>query len=419
MTTYNLYIDESGVFRGSERRSVVCGILEDTAGRVDWAKLRDDVGGALPLVPYPFHASCLNQPAYWLALVLLRGNDYADKGSLLMRVFDATRPAVELLGNLSRGERQEQEIEPFLSAIKSGRMPTSKQRENVPGWLRRRLPTALGRVELLCSQMRGELRARYRRALAPYGERLVVVAAVADPRAPPPPAQRAERDTGGDLLRRKPGDPFTSDAAAGVRRDAYVRALETVLERTLCLLRCQQPARLNLWVASRYVDLKSYGALSLGRGSVQEIAHLAARFPRLPLEPGVAPHSAEEVLSDVALDVPRGVVNYDGSAPMGVVVADYVSNQLGHWLRQREVDLGELCDLARERVGLRLEAGPRHPLASSYLPTLAWDGPARTRIEAAFRGGGATTADLAPVANSRQARQWVDFAQEAWELAPE
>jgi hypothetical protein len=404
MKTYNLYLDESGSFRDRHRRSLVCGVLEDRAAQIDWNEIRTEVQRVLPLVPYPFHATLLHEPALWPALALLEARrPKARRSSEGAELLDQMRPISKLVHGASRVDRKP--IEQLLQSIDRGRVPEKLELQAFHDWLLERSSASARKLEMLRYRTRRALQSTYRQRLAQHRGSLVAVAAVADAKAPAPPPQPGERLEFSESGKRPGG--YTSQRNTSVRRDAYVRALETVLERVLCMLRGSDPCQLNLWVASRHVDLKGYGTLDLSRDAVREIAELAARFPELPVgergEQGV----------DVDVNLPRGVVRFDGSAPMGLVLADYVSNQLYHELRSREVELSDLSDGLQRRAGLRLEAGPRHPLATSVLPTIAWDGPARATLRKAFAGQSANTSTLEPRANRTQAECWELFTREA------
>ncbi|HEU5075436.1 MAG TPA: hypothetical protein VFU02_14695, partial [Polyangiaceae bacterium] len=199
-----------------------------------------------------------------------------------------------------------------------------------------------------------------------------------------------------------------------VRRDGYVRALETLFERVLCLLQGGGSCRLNLWVASRYIDLRGYGTLALGAASVLEIARAAARFPRLP-GGAPAPSRLQSSRPEIVIEVQRGVVNYDATAPMGLVFADYLSNLVHHALGQAAEDLSSLNRAVQERFGLQLEGAPRHPLATTLMPTIAWDGEARAVLRRVCGGESAAVSGLMPGANQAQAEQWAGFARSTWE----
>jgi hypothetical protein len=252
-------------------------------------------------------------------------------------------------------------------------------------------------LEALRDRMRDRLETRYRQLLQGCGADLVAVAAVADVRA----SEAAD---------------YTGSAESSVRRDGYVRALETLFERVLCLLQGGGACQLNLWVASRYVELRGYGTLALGAGSVLEIAGAAARFPRLP---GGTPAASRSKPSqpEIAIRVQRGVVNYDASAPMGLVLADYLSNRVRHALGQAAYDLPTLNRVVQQRCGLRLEGAPRHLLATTLLPTIAWDGEARAVLRRVCGGEAAPVCGLRPRANQEQAEQWAGFARCAWEAS--
>lgn len=398
MIEYNLYIDESGEFRGRARSSVVCGVLEDTSARVDWQAFRQCLHEVLPLVPYPFHATLLHEPALWVALVMLQrgvGGATTSASPAIEEVLRVVEPAVEVLRRLTRSERAP--IARFSQALRDGQLPDRLALVSCSALLKRRDAHIYRALEALRDRMRYRLEACCVRMLKRSQDDLVAIAAVADGNA-----------------RESEVDDFISDSLTSVRRDAYVRALETLFERVLCLLRGGGGCRVNVWVATRHVQLRGYGPLALGVESVREIAAAAARLPALPSTTGTATSDGKRG-GQVAFEVLRGIVPYDASAPMGLVLADYVSNRLWHALAHSAGDLTRLNQLLEQRVGLRCEGAPRHPLATALMSSLAWDGEARRRVLCAYGREPSAADDLSPAANRAQAGQWIGFASHVWE----
>lgn len=397
MARYTLYVDESGSFRTVDRRSLVCGVLEHDTGELDWDRVRAEVSTALPLVPYPYHATQLHEPAVWVWVALVgMQQPNADLGSRAELIAQATAPAVVLTQlAFARGTA---ELTLFRRYVEWGRFPPKDVLKDYRAWLAQQSPAAFSALRQLGSTMRRALTRCYKKALEPVSDRLWVVCAVAEPN--PTPSSEL-------LANASPGSGYTNSRDA-IRVDGYLRALESLIERVLCLLRGGRRCDVDLWVATRRVETVRHGTLAVGRSIVQQIADRARQFPALPTLDGGS-------RDDVHFHVPQGVVNFDAQSPMGLVLADAVSNHLFHALLADKPRLAHIETDIQQSFSLNCEVAPLHPLASDTLPALTWDGPARAALRAAFAGKPAAVEPLRPQANQLQAQRWCTFANHAWE----
>ncbi|HEU5075606.1 MAG TPA: hypothetical protein VFU02_15545, partial [Polyangiaceae bacterium] len=186
MAEYNLYIDESGKFRGHRRLSVVSGVLENASAGIDWNRARELLAEALPLVPYPFHANLIHEPALWVAVAMLaRSGAPASMTSLIGEVRELADPAVRSLTGLARKDRAP--IEGFLAALGAGRLPDKARLMTCSAFLQRHALESYRMLEALRDRMRVRLETRYRQLLQGQGDDLMAVAAVADAREPDAP----------------------------------------------------------------------------------------------------------------------------------------------------------------------------------------------------------------------------------------
>jgi hypothetical protein len=392
---YNLYVDESGSFAATGQPSVVSGVLEDTSIGLDWNAVRADLARAVPFMDYPFHASLLNVPGAWLAACMRAGAaGRIGKKPREEEVERRSERARKLLLSVSR--RDEPVVDRFLAAVEKGEWPDSTALHLISAWLRRRDPPSSQALEALGLQIRLQLTDAFRHAFRPYrGSGLLGVAAM---------ASRDPRDS---------GDPcaFTTESDRALRRDGYVRALETLLERVLCLLR-PKPARVDLWVATRYVVTRSFGQVDLNRSAVEEIVRRAQEFPSL----GQRARDEQEVVVTAG----RGIVRFDEGAPVGLVVADFLSNCLFHRMRgTAALDFASLCEETQARVALPLVCAPADPRATGFLPAVSADGVSRGAIADAYRARPGVRRSITPRWNREQTDRWVDFAERAHEARPD
>jgi len=147
--------------------------------------------------------------------------------------------------------------------------------------------------------------------------------------------------------------------------------------------------------------LRGFGPIDLTRDALQQIVGRVQSFPQL----------TETANSSLVFTPARAVVRYDQSAPVGLVLADFLSNRTFHMMRGHgRCSLAEAVDRIARTVSLSLLAAPADPRATSTLPTLCADGAARARIRDAYLGRGPTVQGLRPHWNREQASRWIDFA---------
>jgi hypothetical protein len=385
---YNLYVDESGSFELPGQPSVVCGVLEDTSAGVDWKAARYELGRALPFFDYPHHAALLNSPSAWLSAVMRQVAPLpsaAPRDRALRRVCEV---AARSIHEVPSG--QVAALDALRASVAEGRLPEFSTLSQVDAWLSNEQRRCFRELASLVAGYRNQVQDTFRQLFHRYrrGE-LVGVAALAD----------VEGTSGADA--------FSGIALNAVRLDAYVRALETLLERVLCLLRGGSGCRVDLWVATRDVELRGYGPIDLTRDALQQIAARAGTFPELSAAHVAAGNRETGVLFTPA----RGIVRFDAGAPMGLVLADFLSNRLHHRLRgHTRCSLANVCERVATALSLSMLAAPANPTATTTLPTLSADGRARSRIREAFAGGPAAAQGLNPLWNQEQAARWIGFA---------
>jgi hypothetical protein len=116
-------------------------------------------------------------------------------------------------------------------------------------------------------------------------------------------------------------------------------------------------------------------------------------------------------VSNIVLTPARAIVRFDASAPMGLVLADFLSNQTYRMLRSHaRCSLAEIRERVASTLSLSLLAAPAAPTATTTLPSVCADGIARERIRDAYVGRSTTAQGLNPTWNREQAGQWIDFA---------
>jgi hypothetical protein len=182
----------------------------------------------------------------------------------------------------------------------------------------------------------------------------------------------------------------------GPAGDRYLRLLSTLLERTAQIVGGGAAAP-TLWIYVATRDVVEHGARRpLGSRHVQDRAN-AAPHP-LPGGSGLPPIVA----------VARPPQAYDADVHPGIVLADFVANQLGHVLRVDRT-WRETADAAERHVGLAVEARPSWMTATSKLPTLAIEGPWRDAVRGALSG-----ADLPAPPPASDLPAWTREQADAW-----
>jgi hypothetical protein len=258
--TYNLYVDESGSFARPGEASVVCGVLEDTSAGIDWEAARRELQRALPFFDHPQHAALLNTSSAWLAAVLRNAEVSPSAPPREQELRRICGWAAGLIHAVPIG--QAPELDEFRRHLAEGRIPPFRVLTRVDAWLHGRHRACFLELSSRADQYRLHLQDTLRRLFhgCRHGQ-LVGLAALARPQ--------------GD----RKNDAFSSATPNAVRLDSYVLALETLLERVVCLLRGTNDCRVDLWVATRDVELRGFGSVDLSRDALQQIAARAQTFP--------------------------------------------------------------------------------------------------------------------------------------------
>jgi hypothetical protein len=376
-----LYVDESGDFARDEATSVVAGLLLRGEATVEGSRaLRSELERIFPLSPWPPHTSVLNQPAS-RAYFALQGAGTPGPGR------DAACAAIAPAVDAIVASTQEAAIA-FCGAARRQEKPRFEHLVAVGEILRNEAPRASWALQSLVEAERGELQAFLAHAAESIvPENAVVIAAV---------ARATEADAGA--------------ATGDVIRDTYVDALETLLERTVALLRDERRSPgtdTRVWasVATRSVGILGYGLMNLDARHVVEVARNASsKLPRAPY------HAEPRIVSR------EFVTRYDETVNPGLVLADYVANSLRFSLPTSASDRTTWAALAassQHHVKLPL-ARPAPTLGPEPLPTIAVAGYSREAILAALRGEVPTALHEERALWAReQAERWISSAKRA------
>ncbi|TFH65997.1 MAG: hypothetical protein E4G90_05445 [Gemmatimonadales bacterium] len=170
--------------------------------------------------------------------------------------------------------------------------------------------------------------------------------------------------------------------------DAYVQALQTLLERVVALFRQAPhseyvtPIVLRVHVAQR--NLRIFDGMESERMALWHVQTMCDQMRRCP------PYgqNRKKGTSPAFIPLPSGVwdANHDSDCHPGIVLADYISYRAYCALRDsKKQNISKLSSVSssfRFRVPLPLERTPG--LGSEVLPTLAATGRAREAILAAY-----------------------------------
>jgi len=375
--TWLLYVDESGRFDGDDTASVVTAVLlrgeenNEVAG-----DLRRVLSGIFPLSPWPPHARVLNQPASRVLFALQgAGTAGPPRDAALARVAAAVRIA------------QQSTDERLIAICSAAAEPTHALLVNAGEALRHASATAWDALRFAVETERVALRDWFAQVEndLPCGD-AVVLAAVARPVEADPKAST------GDL-----------------KRDRYVDALDTLLERAIALLREEERSagtevKISVRVATRGVSVCGLGRMDLNSLHVGAAGRRAGALPSLPGR--ITPRVITTEL----------VTRYDAFVHPGVVLADLCSNAMKHVLDTRAADRtswAELENLLRDQ--LRLPVSRSAPtLANALLPGIAVCQVPRKAIVAALLGEPPVSLAAEPARWAReQALAWVSAIDNA------
>lgn len=346
MAGWSLFVDETGGFAPGDPSFVVGLLAEADAASLDRGVLRRELADIWGPGPSPPHATIVRRvPAPVLHGARAAGGR---AGMRPGRFASALRgPCAALEDVLARGRMAAR-----LEQIRAGARPTWEDVELADALLRGvpDYPAAAAVVDQQVAAM-NDLVARVFRRLGTAT--VVAVRSDEDPPGPPPPPRE-------------------------VRRDAYVRALELLLER---LARLAGEPEVEAWVLARDVEVGGLGAPVSMQGfflrQLVEQANVRAGG-RARLRAGGATLRFRDVPGEGA----------DPLHPM-LVLADWVANGLRAAAGRRHVGLDPLVrTLVDTRVIPAAEAlsrVPAHAPRVGPLPTLAAAGAPEDEVRAAFR----------------------------------
>ncbi len=379
-----LYVDESGDFDETGDTCVVSALLlkgEELAE--DSTALREMLGTIFPLAPWPPHATELNLPSarvyYVMAgLVPLATDAVADDVRAAIAVFEgSTMPeAAQWRGHAKQGRR------PQYAWLESGNVV-----------LRRECPDVFRALQTRAVAERTALRNLLADASAHVGPRGFAALTAVSSRRP------------------ADGPPEQEVATGALRRDGYLDALETLIERAVMVVRGgRRPAAtdVRIWarVATRHVGVEGIGSVALNSDHVARVAERAAAVGNVGQTALVRVRSLDRV------------TRYDGSVHPGVVLADAIANGMRRVLLTRGRDhLGwdQLAGFCEDALGIPAVV-PVPSLDASDLPAVAVTGASRTAVQAAARREETLPLVAEPARWAReQAAEWVGALTRAWE----
>lgn len=353
MTTWQLYVDETGNF-GELEPVAIAGVLIEGYGSIDLTiALREQLDAIFDGVPYPPHAAFHGRALSLLWSVVHRA------------------PASDRFYGVTQAAKRELDRAPSGPLAELRRELASKSRpDRVPFPLYGRALRALRVIDgHACSALEAEVQ-RAREGLAQLlsgalssrtGRRVMLV---------------------GAWLGTYDARP-TDDVSAWAD-SRYVRVYEVLVERCLALLGACETST-DLWV-----HLADRRWASTSRAVLAGAEKRAAEHP---------------LLRSVRTRVTRAQARaYDARVPPGIVLADFAAHTLGSALRTNP-SWANLQSSLYDRVGLR--GGAPCALLGRELPAVAAEGPAREAIRAASVGEVVALPD-APAWAAEQASLWID-----------
>lgn len=370
-----LFVDESGRFEEPDEPTAIAGLLLRSRDEpVLRSALRKSLCRAFPLVRYPQHATELRRPTAYAAAAMLR-TPAADETQEERDARRAAAPAVRVLSDAPPRSLAAD----FMDAVRNGRMPTCEALNRADAWLSRRAPAAWSDLEAWrrrCERHMAGLLSKLHEELDGHAWVLLM---------------------GG----RGAGEEWdTYEASPRLCRDAYLRQLEALFERTLSLLRGRGTRRrIIAYVATRPVTLEGFGSVELWSREVMR-----------PAEAAAVTALGSDWRDSVRLIAGAPIVRYDEFVHPGVVLADFLGNRLRMRLWERR-DWTRLAEAVARVAPLPIEATATLAPELGALPTLGMDGPARRCIQDAAAGRPADPTSLSPRWNRDQAQRWIELAR--------
>jgi hypothetical protein len=365
MSTWQLYVDETGNFSSSTGDLAVAGVLVRGYATPDLdLVLRRKLGEIFVGVPYPAHAAHHN-----LRSSLLWGplHDRAVQGPFAERFRRATEPGAALGRSAVAPEAVA-----FRAAVASASTP-KKLHYAVLGdfdrWLRREHPGAHALLSQEGDRQRADLATFLQRDLAAVlPERTVTIVAA--------------WQAGG------PAEETPSVAAADLR---YVALYESLIERAAAFV-AERDRASQLWIhlAGRGERHGQIGRLNAAQTTA--LHHpLLARAASPP---------------QIYRTEPRG---YDERVPPGIVLADFAANALGRTLRE-PWSWRNVATSVQSEIGIAVQARCGLLTTLSALPAVEANGEARAALRLASEGKPAGRPQ-GPLWAREQARLWIDALQ--------
>lgn len=333
MNRWELYIDESGDLTGNSP-SVVAGVL--LRRPVSRDRLRDAfdlvLAGPTRALAYPPHATELHASSGVLASWYAASED-----GRLDRVLDAM--AADSSDMLRR----------YADVVWQGSSPPYEARAAVASWLEAREPA-------LAEEARAESE-RFRFAMRELGRQLT---SAADALVVGADASSSGLDEG--------------DEGPGPVVDRYLSALRALLERTVLLAKRAKVSRVEVSVAKRWVQHPGFPPVDLRVADVGHAVRDTVGYPWVSHVEGFEREGLRVVVVETAA--------YDAHVHPGIVVADFVANQLRRELFDPTCPWSRLRSTCRRTFALPLEVA----LDRADVPTLACDGEPRAILRDGLRG---------------------------------
>jgi hypothetical protein len=353
MNDWLLYIDESGDLEDEGKVACVGGLLlqERDAAKVGDV-LRKLLEAVYPHVRYPPHAADLNLAAGHLAAWMLARVPHP----LAERLGNAERMFEAHLSEMGHAPS----VNPFLNALARREMPAFRDLALCNAWMAQFATDALAALE----EVRRECDERLVSSLAQAADRLrsrrrelVLLAAVDMGRTVPLPDGRPTEER-------------------------YLRLLRVLFEKAYLVLRDGAPGphprqELRVTVAGRGVQGATRPI------TVEDVEREKLAAAAFPLYPPSAGDSCRIVNFRVAVQR-----RYDGTAPAGIVFADFLMNRLRQELRQEYARWSDIERGLARKTGLPASVPPRIDVGVRR-PTVAVDRAPWRLITDAFRLAGA------------------------------
>jgi hypothetical protein len=305
---WSLFVDESGRFEDIEDDVSIAGVLIRDGlpgGRAQEIRASLEQACRPMRVPWPLHATYVNLPAYFAAVLANDGRSQPD--SVVDRALSVFRA------------RLPDTVETVLKALAAGAPPNHDQLRELDNALRIGDPVAYALLDL-----------RVQKVWAAIGRVLAALAAVDGPAG---------------LLVVAASETLAGDGDEGQRGkfedSRYIGLLRCLTERTARLLeRLEGEHRLEVWPLTRHLEYPDLGALGPLRASDVSQAFVS----------WCTSTNRVKVLAGVPMSFDRYV---HGAA----VIADFAANYVRRVAKQRAAPLSTVESWVEGRLGVRPRSG--------------------------------------------------------------